>query len=106
MDTPILLACPHCGRETDSLKQYRMVDLVVVLVVALIYRPATHTACPSCMRRILLKRAAINTITAHLFAPLLYLVYGVYALMTVSQGHSRAIEKEVAADLAHETARM
>lgn len=96
----ILLSCPRCKRDTDSLKQYRMVQLFIFVVVAGSARGATYTACPGCMRRIILERFAINLLPANLTMFIIGPMFFVQLLRTFTRGHSHAIEKEIREKLA------
>lgn len=89
----ISVACPECGKMTDSLKLYRLPALWVSLFVYLRYSTKGHVCCPSCMRKkILLHGFTYNIITANIYWPFLILPWSVVNLCrTYSKGHSKEI---------------
>jgi hypothetical protein len=87
------LPCPCCGQLTDSLKQYRMYEMVLFVVFATAWRVATHVACPKCMRQKLLVRMLYNLPLANVFWPIVGVWHGVMVLTSLRKGHSRAIRK-------------
>jgi hypothetical protein len=86
-----LLMCPQCGQQTDSLKCYTFARLIVFLFIFGTVQKATYTLCPRCMRGTLATLALVNTLTANLLAPLVWVIYGVLFLMTFTRGHSRSL---------------
>jgi hypothetical protein len=87
------LPCPRCGQFTDSLKQYSGMHLMVFLIAGAWYQSAKYTACPRCMRGILLQRTLINTITANLLAPFIWIFHGVQYCRSFKRGHSKTVCK-------------
>jgi hypothetical protein len=87
-----LLPCPVCGRETDSLKQYRYVSWCVFFLAGAIWQPVIYRACPVCMRRFLWKKCLANVLPAHILW-LVGLLPWTLALIAASSrpGHSRAV---------------
>jgi hypothetical protein len=85
---PDVLRCPECGQFTDSLKHYKLLQFGLFVVVAGTGQMDHVTACPRCMRRIILRRFFVNLVTANLlmifFGPALLFQYG----RTFWRGHS------------------
>jgi hypothetical protein len=80
--------CPHCGKLTYSLKQYRVFNVLLFLVVGYYLQTVMHTACPRCMRRSLALRTLVNLPTANLLWPLVVLIHGILLLRSYTSGHS------------------
>ena len=59
------MECPQCKKTTDSLKSCDLIT-VVFLFVHIVWNHHTETACPSCMRPILLKHSLFNLFSANL----------------------------------------
>lgn len=106
---PPLLACPTCGRLTDSLKQYRYVNWCVYLFAGAIWQMGVYRACPECMRQHIWRKCLINVIPAN-FLWLVGLLPWASVLVVCSYrlGHSRRVirgvtpEMEVAREVAEQ----
>jgi hypothetical protein len=61
--------CPHCQASTPNLKQYEIVDWCLFVLLFVQIRPAVYTACPPCMRKILLRQCLVNMPSANLLWP-------------------------------------
>jgi hypothetical protein len=90
-----LIRCPGCGRPSDSIKRYRMPDLVVFLFIFAWARRATYTACAGCMRKIIGERMGINLITANLCWPFLAIAWIAKLVSSYSKGHSESVLEEL-----------
>ena len=92
----ILIKCPGCSVPTPSLKRYGVMREVIFLVIYARSRRCTYTACPKCMRRMLLKDtfSPVKILLANLMWILAVLPYSLI-LMIVSTipGHSKSIRK-------------
>lgn len=86
------LPCPSCGRPTDSLKQYRYISWGLCYLVGFTYELAYYQACPACMRKLILRRAALNVVPANVLWPLLVLPWGLGLFVASFQkGHSPSV---------------
>lgn len=105
----VLLRCPECGTETDSLKQYRYMRWCLFLLAGAVWQDQTIRACPSCVRRRVGKSLLVNLIPANLLWPILILPWGLGLLVASSRkGHSKIVEQMVAleeAEMRQATAR-
>ncbi len=93
--SPQLIPCPVCKTPTNSLKRYTLVQLLVFVGIAYWMRRATHTACPDCMRSVLVKNIfSINILSANILWLLILLPYDL-VLMAIcgKEGHSNNITK-------------
>ncbi len=89
------LPCPKCQRTTDSLKQYS-VPTVLFIVIAWAVRRSTEVACPSCMRKTVLRQTLINVPTANILWPFVILPYaGIEFYRSSRKGHSTEIRKRL-----------
>ncbi|MGQ0613105.1 MAG: hypothetical protein ACT4PV_05135 [Planctomycetaceae bacterium] len=92
------LACPGCGASTARLKRKNTLGICLFVVAFFYYTRIVVTACPGCMRRLLLKRALINLPTTHIAWPLFALVLWIPQLATTFlPGHSRSVRQALAA---------
>jgi hypothetical protein len=66
---PLLLPCPHCGKETDSLKDYHVLHSFLFLLLVYQVSHRRYVACPFCMREYLMQRMGINLLTANFVFP-------------------------------------
>ena len=98
---PLLLKCPVCSVPTDSLKSYRVLYRIYFFLIGAFGSRLTGTACPKCMRRMLLKItfSPLNILFANLcwiFGILPY--HSILMLLTLLPGHSvntlKAVELE------------
>jgi hypothetical protein len=86
------LSCPRCGEATDSLKRYRVLDYLLFLFVGLAYGASTATACPRCMRRLLLVNTLYNAPLANLLWPVAILPWNLpLFIASYMRGHSQSI---------------
>jgi hypothetical protein len=89
------LPCPKCQQQTDSLKQYS-VPTVLFIVIAWAVRKSTEVACPSCMRKTVLRQTLINVPTANILWPLVIVPYaGIEFYLASRKGHSTEIRKRL-----------
>lgn len=83
--------CPRCGDSTTALKAYRLPTFLLFLFIAVSFRHGLVVACPRCMRKELLRLAAINLLPANLLWFVLLLPwYGIAAIRSTTAGHSSA----------------
>ena len=73
------------------MKQYRVWNVVLFLLVMLFSQTVLYTACPRCMRKSLALRTLCNLPTANFLWPLVLLLHGILFLLSYTRGHSRAI---------------
>jgi hypothetical protein len=64
--TSTSIACPHCRKPTDSLKQYEVIESCVFVLIMAQIQPQIYLACPDCMRGILWRRCLMNIVPANL----------------------------------------
>jgi hypothetical protein len=88
----MLLPCARCGTMTDSLKRNRLARFFVFAWLFWWGQFADYTACPSCMRVILVQRAFINLPGANIAWPIIVLVNGWHFLWTFQRGHNKRVK--------------
>jgi hypothetical protein len=88
----ILLPCARCGTMTDSLKRNRIARYFVFAWLFWWGQFADYTACPSCMRLILVQRALINLPGANIAWPIIVLVNGWHFVWTFQRGHNKRVK--------------
>lgn len=92
----LAIRCPDCGQPTTSLKQYVLCNLLVFIWVGAFTRRGTYTACPGCMRKIILTRTAINLIPANLLWFIVVLPWhSVQFARTFADGHSDSVRNAI-----------
>lgn len=89
----LMLPCPTCQKATSSLKRLRLFKLLVFLGFAWWSQRADYTACPGCLRGIIVKRTLINLPSANLAWPIVFLVHAVQFGRTFPKGHSKKIRE-------------
>ena len=83
------IECPICDRSTNSLKQYRVIQSIVVLGTHVHSKSVVYKSCPSCMRAFVWKRCLINGLTSWIIGYLILLPYTIaLSLATLRKGHS------------------
>jgi hypothetical protein len=87
----LILPCPSCGKSTTSLKRHRLYRLLVFIGVAWWAQTAEYTACPPCMRSVIVQRTLINIPTANLTWPILFVIHTFHFVGTYRSGHSRKV---------------
>lgn len=90
----LILPCPSCHLPTDSMKRFKLFQLLIFLIIFAHVRTAVYTSCPGCMRKIILERTFINIIPANLIWPIVFIFNIVYFTITFVPGPSRSIRKE------------
>ena len=94
----VFLKCPQCHQDTDSIKQFTIARFVLFLLLYFSWRSIHYTACPSCTRKYILGRMALNLVPANLTWPIFVVVsWGPQFARTFSRGHTRWIRKQIAA---------
>ena len=81
--------CYKCGRGTASLKDYRIINWFVFVIVFVGGKGMDYEACPNCMRKKIAERAAIQIFTAHVVFPIVAVFHIVQFCRTFVPGHSR-----------------
>lgn len=92
----ILITCPGCGQPSDSIKRFTMPDIIVFLWFFAWWRRVTYNLCPSCMRRKIGERMAINIVPANLLWPFLAVFWLVLLGRTFVKGHSKGLLQKIA----------
>ena len=87
----LVLPCPVCGKPTKSMKRHRLYRLLVFIGVAWWAQTAEYTACPPCMRHVILVRTLVNIPTANLTWPILFVIHAFQFASTFTAGHSRKV---------------
>jgi hypothetical protein len=94
----VSLECPHCRESTESLKQFTIARWVFFALLYFSWTPIHYTACPSCTRKYILGRMALNLIPGNITWPIFVVVsWGPQFARTFSRGHTAWIRKEIAA---------
>ena len=94
-DPPIWLECPVCGQDTNSLKEYRVVESFFFAFFYLAWQSIDCVACPDCMRRYMVKRLAINFFSANFAWPVVLLPpFLILFARSFTLGHSKKIQDE------------
>lgn len=101
----IPVACPECGRTSDSLKCYSLPNYMVFLGVYLGYSFQKKVCCPHCMRKnILIKYFTYNIIIGNLFWLAIGLPMGIWKLCSsYTKGHSQTV-RDILAENSYEPA--
>jgi hypothetical protein len=92
---PFFIRCPECGQTSDSIKSYRMPDLLVFAWFFYWVRSVTYYLCPSCMRKTIGGKMLINIVTANLVWPFLAIFWLVLLVLTFFKGHSKGTLKQI-----------
>ncbi len=87
------LPCPVCGKETTSLKGYTLYERLVFLIILVSHKTNFYTACPHCMRKIIVRKTFNSTIVTGwiLWLVLILPWHALAYLFTFSPGLSRSI---------------
>ncbi len=94
-EAPTWLECPVCGEETNSLKEYHVLDTLFFALFYVTWQSIDCVACPDCMRRYLAKRLLINFFSANFSWPVLVLPrYLILFGRSFTLGHSKVIDEE------------
>jgi len=89
------IECPVCGKPTESLKQFGVMSDVAFLGIAARSSRCTYTACPTCMRGMVLKDTftPTNILMANLMWILVVLPYSLaVCAASMIPGHSKAVK--------------
>jgi hypothetical protein len=89
----VLLPCARCGRMTDSLKRHRLHRWVVFVWIAWWAQTADYTACPPCMRAILVRRTLANLPGANLAWPVIALINAWHFAASFRRGHGKRVKE-------------
>jgi hypothetical protein len=89
----LLLPCARCGRMTDSLKRHRLHRWVLFVWIAWWAQTADYTACPPCMRAILVRRTLANLPGANLAWPVIALINAWHFAATFRRGHGKRVKE-------------
>lgn len=97
MSNNIILQCPECGRFSDSIKRYRIIDFCLFILIAANCRYVEYTCCPDCMRKHILEKGfTYNIITANFLWLILILPWSIILILcSYSKGHSKAVLKDI-----------
>lgn len=94
----VLIPCPNCSKPTPNLKRYGVMKDVLFVGIAARSRRCAYTACPKCMRSMVLRDTfkPLNILLANLMWILVVLPYCL-GIMLVSRipGHSAIIRKQL-----------
>jgi hypothetical protein len=97
MDT---LSCPVCERQTDSLKQYRVIRRMIAVPVGAVFSSVVLRSCPQCMRAFIWKSCLINGLTTWIVG---YIVLVPYTLAltfaTMRMGHSWPVLRGISPEM-------
>lgn len=95
MEPPIWLECPVCGQDTNSMKEYEVLDEFFFLMKRSKISTIDCVACLDCMRRYMIKRLLINFLSAHLSWPFVVLPpFLILFARSFTLGHSKKIHDE------------
>jgi hypothetical protein len=88
---PCLVECPACRKPSDSVKCYRML-LVLFLLIGVSIGGEGHVGCPACTRLKILWYSLVNLISANLLWPVIVLPWALIALAcSFRKGHSAEV---------------
>jgi hypothetical protein len=94
-EPPEYIECPHCDCETDSLKEYLVLETFYFVLIFWRLERTLLTACPKCMRKYLFNRLFANLVTSNLLWPIVNLpLYLITTYRTFMLGHSSSIIEE------------
>lgn len=81
--------CYECAEKSDSIKEFRVINWFFFLIVFVVGKGMSYRACPSCMRKKIAERAAIQILTAHVVFPIIAIFHLIQFCRTFVPGHSR-----------------
>lgn len=81
--------CYECAEKSDSIKEFRVINWFIFLLVIVVGKGMDYRACPKCMRKKIAERAAIQIVTAHVVFPIVAIFHIVQFCRTFVPGHSR-----------------
>lgn len=94
------LPCPRCNRDTDSLKQLRMIDTIVALPFAAMSTSVVVRGCPKCVRIYIWKRCRENGLTTWIVGYAILIPYSLgLHLATISKGHSWPVQRGITPEM-------
>lgn len=88
------IACPCCGRSSDSIKSFTMFKECVFLICYVKWRMVNYTCCPDCMRKKILDEGIFTPkiLTANFFWLICILPLAIIQLFLCNQkGHSKSV---------------
>ena len=80
--------CYECGEKSDSIKNFRVMNVFVFLIIFMVARGIDYRACPSCMRKKIATAAGIQILTAHVVFPIVLIFHIIQFCRTFVSGHS------------------
>lgn len=93
-DNNDLLTCPVCGRETDSLKRYKLKGFGFWLFFFTIYEHDV-VACPECMRKAIVHIMKKYILKANLMYINVLIFAFIHYCMSKTKGHSPRLPAEL-----------
>ena len=91
----IPLTCPVCGASTGSLKSYTIAYYVLFIFVYHQYQTVTYTACPRCMRTMIVRRTLITALPANIIWPAVIVGHAWFYFASFTHGHSKTVLKKL-----------
>lgn len=96
LDNKINFRCPECGKTTNSLKQAKLFNKLLFLMIYTQWQTVTYTCCPECMRRHILNRSAATLLTGNFLWPIVALpLHGYHLYKSYQPGHSKAVANAI-----------
>ena len=91
----VAIECPICGALSKSLK-YRRQSGVVFLIIAAHQSTEMYVACPSCVRKNILRTSLLNLLTSHIIFPFIFLIIEVPQLInSFVGGHCKQVRQAI-----------
>lgn len=92
------VACPKCGRVSDSIKFYSLPNYILFIGFYAAYQYKNEMCCPHCMRKqIFIKYFTYNIIIGNFLWLIMGLPAGIWHLCSsYSKGHSDTVKKILA----------
>ena len=95
------VACPKCGRVSDSIKCYSVPNYILFLGIYAAYEFKKEVCCPHCMRKqIFIKYFTYNIVIGNFLWLLMGLPTGLWKLCSsFTKGHSETVKKILAENI-------
>ena len=87
------IVCPSCHQASDSVKASTMMSVLLFLWVFAWWRTKKVVACASCMRKELIISTLINTVTANVLSPIVWIWHTALFFTTFGKGHDAEVIK-------------
>ena len=97
----IWVRCPECGELSNSIKNYKLPNYIVFLLLGATGQTISYICCPHCMRKhILIKCFTYNILLANVLWPFLIVPWGIVQLIrSYTKGHSDSVMQIIQSEI-------